>query len=122
MIKKILLTIFLISILAVPQATLALTATTEAPVSGGSGFNFEPPLGNLSVQDVIGRIIYAILGIVGSVALLMFIIGGFMWMTAAGDTERITKAKNILIWSILGLIVIFAAFGITRFVLTAILE
>jgi len=120
--KKIIIALILISIVILPQAALALTATTEAPVTGGSGFTFEPPLGRLTIQDVIGRIIYAILGIVGSIALLMFIIGGVMWMTAAGDSEKITKAKNILIWSILGLVVIFAAFGITRFVLTAILE
>ena len=54
--------------------------------------------------------------------MISMIIGGFMWMTARGESEQITKAKNILIWSILGLIVIFAAFGITRFVLTVILE
>jgi len=120
--RKIIIALILISIAVLPQAALALTATTEAPVTGGSGFTFEPPLGRLTIQDVIGRIIYAILGIVGSIALLMFIIGGVMWMTAAGDSEKITKAKNILIWSILGLVVIFAAFGITRFVLTAILE
>jgi hypothetical protein len=40
----------------------------------------------------------------------MIIYGGFVWMTAAGNTEKVTQGKNILIWAIIGLVVIFSAY------------
>jgi len=79
------------------------------------------PLGpNLTVQQVIGNIINAILGIVGSIALLMFVIGGFWWMTAGGNEERVKKGRQTLEWATFGLIVIFSAYAILRFVFEAI--
>jgi len=90
--------------------------------SGSSDLKFEPPLGTSSIQEIIGRIIQAVLGIVGSITLLMFVAGGFIWMTAAGNEKRVETGKNILIWSFLGLVVIFAAYAVTRFVLIALLQ
>lgn len=69
-------------------------------------------------QILIGRIISAILGIVGSLALAMFIYGGFVWMTAAGSSEKVTKGRDIIIWATLGLVVIFSAYAMVKFVLT----
>jgi len=66
------------------------------------------PLGTgVTPQIFIGRIIKAILGIVGSLALVMFIYGGFNIMTAAGTAEKVEKGKQILLWATIGLIVIF---------------
>jgi hypothetical protein len=71
-------------------------------------------------QTLIGKIINAALGIVGSLALLMFIYGGFTWMTAAGNEQSVTKGKDILIWATVGLIVIFSAYALVKFVFTGI--
>ncbi|PIR93358.1 hypothetical protein COT99_01140 [Candidatus Falkowbacteria bacterium CG10_big_fil_rev_8_21_14_0_10_43_10] len=68
-------------------------------------------------QILIGRIIQAVLGLVGSLALIMFIYGGLLWMTAGGKEEKVTQGKNILIWATLGLLVIFAAYGLVYFVI-----
>ena len=102
--------------------TLPGGETDGTTTGGGADLRFEPPLGTTSVQEIIGNVIQAILGIVGSIALLMFVIGGFVWMTAAGNPERVKLGKNIIIWSVIGLAVIFAAYAITRFVLTALLQ
>lgn len=78
------------------------------------------PLGaDMTPSILIGTIIRAILGITGSVALLMFIWGGFTWMTAAGNAERVAKGRNILVWATIGLIVIFTSYALVRFVFTA---
>jgi len=69
---------------------------------------------------IIGNIIKAILGIVGSLALLMFIYGGFLWITSAGADEKITQGKKILIWSVMGLVLIFFSYMIITFVIGAI--
>lgn len=56
-----------------------------------------------------------ILALSGSLALLMFIYGGFTWLTAAGSSERVDKGKKILTGAIIGLIIIFGAVTIINF-------
>ena len=71
------------------------------------------------VQTLLGRAIKAMMGIIGSIALLMFVAGGFMWMTASGNAERTAKALKIITWSTLGIIVIFSAYILVQFVFSA---
>jgi len=66
------------------------------------------------VPALIGQVINAVLGIVGSLALLMFVYGGLLWMTAGGKDERVTQGKNVLIWATLGMVVIFASYAIVK--------
>ena len=70
------------------------------------------------IPTLLGRVINAILGIVGSLALVMFIYGGIIWMTSSGNAEQVTKGKNIVIWATIGLVVIFSAYALVNFVLT----
>lgn len=53
-----------------------------------------------------------IAAIAGPVALLALVAGGLMYIVAAGEDEKITKAKKIITWSILGLFIIYGAFAI----------
>lgn len=78
------------------------------------------PLKVNDVPTLIGNVINYVLGIVGSLALVMFIYGGIVWMTAAGNEKSIDKGKNILMWAALGLAVIFLSYALTRFVLQVI--
>lgn len=76
------------------------------------------PLGTTKdVNTLIGQIINGVLGVVGSLALLMFVYGGIVWMTAAGSPEKVQKGKNILIWATIGIVVIFTAYAMVKFVL-----
>lgn len=79
----------------------------------------DSPLGEAgkNPQILIGTVINGIMGIVGSLALLMFVYGGLTWMTAAGGSEKVQKGKDIIMWATLGLIVIFASYGLVKFVL-----
>jgi hypothetical protein len=93
--------------------------TDTSKNSDPAKINFYNPLEGLRTDDpnvLIGRVINAILGVVGSLALLMFILGGLTWMLAAGSPERVQKGKNILVWATIGLIVIFTAYAMVRFV------
>ncbi|MFH0891782.1 MAG: hypothetical protein V1867_03310 [Candidatus Falkowbacteria bacterium] len=76
----------------------------------------ESPIDAENPQELIGIAIRGLLGIVGSLALIMFIYGGFTWMLAAGSAEKVQKGKNILIWATIGLVVIFSAYALVRFV------
>jgi len=121
--KKLLLSVFLLaSIFTSSSAALAQTAganpTTDATGgSSGGTVSLTPAVQLGTPQQFIGRIINSALGIVGSLALLMFIYGGFIWLTSAGSADKVTKGKNVLIWATIGLIVIFMSYAATKFVL-----
>jgi len=69
--------------------------------------------GNCELDDVLQvfvNISSFILGISGSVVLLMFVYGGFMWITAGGNEARIKKGKDVLVGTVIGLLIIFGAY------------
>ncbi|MCX6744581.1 MAG: pilin [Candidatus Parcubacteria bacterium] len=87
--------------------TVDLSEVNPLGVSGISGIN-----------TVIGRVINAVLGITGSVALFMFVYGGFMLMTAAGQDPKIQAGKKIITWAIIGILVILGSYVIVNFIFT----
>jgi len=112
--KNIIKTIIVIIIFSVfILSSPAVYAGTVKTTTGGTVSLTNPLTGNetpTTIPTLIGYLIKAIMGIVGSLALVMIIYGGFVWMTAAGNTEKITQGKNILVWAIIGLVVIFSAY------------
>lgn len=60
-----------------------------------------------------------ILGVVGSLSLLMFIYGGMTLLLSAGNAETVTKARKILIAAVVGLAIVFSSYIIIQFVLQA---
>ncbi len=75
-----------------------------------------------SLPDIIGGIIKTALSILGVVAALLIIYAGYIWMTARGKEERVTKAKETLEAAIIGLIIIMAAYAITYFVVDRLMQ
>jgi len=67
------------------------------------------PLRTINPSEVAGRVIKAVLAIIGSIFLMMIIYGGFIWMTAAGNDSKVQTGRNVLVWAIIGIIVIFLA-------------
>jgi hypothetical protein len=61
-------------------------------------------------------VITTALSLVGSIFLGLMIYAGILWMTAAGEEDKVTKAKNILKAAIIGLAVTMSAYAITAFV------
>lgn len=88
-------------------------------VAGRSGL---PGANGGSLTGVIGGMINAVLGLVGVVFFVLLIYAGFMWMTAAGNEDKIKKAKTILVSSIIGLAIILAAYTITTFVVGSVIN
>ncbi len=74
----------------------------------------------LSTQDIritIMKVVRIFLGLVGIIALIIILYGGFIWMTSAGNAEKIEQAKRILRNAIIGLVIIFSAFSIVSFII-----
>ena len=89
----------------------------------GDSCTLPNPLGTVSSPQVlIGRVINSVLGIVGSLALMMFVYGGLTWMISSGNQEKIKKGRDIILWSAIGLVVIFMSYALTRFVLSTIVQ
>jgi len=55
--------------------------------------------------------------IAGIVAVIVIIIAGITYATSTGDSGRITRAKNMILYAVIGIIVLVAAFAITNFVI-----
>ena len=91
---------------------------TSNPVSLPNPINIPPANQSNPIPYLLGNIISYVMGIIGSLALVMFIFGGATWMLSGGNQERVTKGKQILIWATLGIVIIFTAYAIIRFLLT----
>lgn len=71
------------------------------------------PLGSgVTFSRLVGRAVRLFMGVSGSLALLMFVYGGFVWTTAAGNPEAIKKGKQIFIWAAVGLVFIFISYAL----------
>ena len=94
------------------------TPTTQQLERGETPTALANPLGDIKTPtQLIGKIIYAILGLTGAIALVMFIWGGLQWMTAAGSPEKVTKGRDTLMWAVLGLVIIFSSYAVLKAVL-----
>ncbi len=60
-------------------------------------------------------VIRSLLGLVGTVMLGLMLYAGFMWMTAAGNEDKIEKAKKIITSAAIGFIIVLTAYSITWF-------
>lgn len=107
-------------------AGLLFTANGVLAVDTGFSDTAKEALSNadfsqISSPDMIAaNIIKTALSYVGVVFLLVVIFSGFLWMTAAGNEERVTKAKKMITGGVIGMILIFAAYAVTDFVFTSI--
>lgn len=78
-------------------------------------------LGETDPREIAANIIRIALAFLGVIAVILIMYGGFVWMTAAGNQERIERAKKILVSAIIGLIIILSAFAIATFLLNKLL-
>jgi hypothetical protein len=73
--------------------------------------SLENPLqDNLGPAEAIGLIIKAALGLLGGLTLVMVVYGGFQWLTAAGNKEKIVAGTKTMVWAIIGLILVLGSY------------
>ena len=72
-------------------------------------------------SKIVGEIIYAVLGLVGVVFLVLVILAGLKWMTAGGNEEKVAQAKKSLWDAAIGVLIVLGAYAITAFIFTALL-
>ena len=70
------------------------------------------------ITDLIQRILSWVGGIVMTIALIMLLFAAILYLTAGGSEERVGRAKNYLIYAIVGIVVAILAFSIQPFIET----
>jgi hypothetical protein len=103
--------IFLAILLTLPAAAQA-APTPRIPLPN--------PLQANSIPELSGDVIRGLLGITGAISLFMMVWGGLVWMTSQGNAEKLKKGKDTVLWTILGLIIIFLSYVILNFIFTII--
>lgn len=78
--------------------------------------------GKKGVIQIIGKITNFLIFPIGAIMMALYIWAGFLWMTAQGDSENITKAKSILVWTTLGIVATLSSYLIVQFVFKNILQ
>lgn len=68
------------------------------------------------ISVVVGNIIKTVLSLVGIIFLVLMVYAGYLWMTARGEDEQVSKAKEIIKSSIAGLFVVVSSYAITVFI------
>ncbi len=100
-----------------PPTGQAGSQTTPAPAASGV-VSLTNPLNVKDIPTIIGNIIRTAVGIVGALALLMFIYGGFIWLTSRGEAAKVEEGKNAMKWAAIGLVIIFTSYALVTFALT----
>jgi len=109
--KKVLLTVAMLALVLMPALVLA-----AGPNLGLNEFGSQTQLGTKQLTATIASIINVAMGLLGMVVVVLILAGGFMWMTAGGSDEKITKAKGLIFGGVIGLAIILSAYAIAQFV------
>lgn len=80
-----------------------------------------PGDGENTLVNNITNILNAVIGILGLVCVVVMIIGGVNYMTSSGDASKVKKAKDTILYGLIGLVVCVLAFALVNFVIANII-
>ena len=116
--------IVLASVAAIMSVTMALSGLSGAvyasPTSQAqSGFNKlnQTVEADVDLEKSVGTILTMVYSVVGIIAVVMVVIGGINYATSQGDSNKVKKGKDTILYGIIGLVIVLLAFAITNFVL-----
>ncbi|MCK9360641.1 Ig-like domain-containing protein [Patescibacteria group bacterium] len=78
--------------------------------------------GTTDLYTIVGRIINIVLGLLGTVLLVIMLYSGYEWMTSGGDPGKVDTAKTRIRNAVIGLIIIISSFAIVNFILSALIS
>ncbi|PIR95106.1 hypothetical protein COT95_00505 [Candidatus Falkowbacteria bacterium CG10_big_fil_rev_8_21_14_0_10_37_6] len=131
-----LLVLFTLSIMTVGLANSAQAVDNNESIEnpefwGGAGdegskiadsINEGIMLGDKDPREIAASVINIILGFLGIVAVIIVLAGGFKWMTAGGNQDKVDEAKKLMTAGVVGLVIVLAAFGMAKFIIDALVS
>lgn len=124
-IKQLLTTTAFGAMLLVPSmavGSVSAQADIQGELNQGTCLSTDPAAcptedAGTNVNNLIADVINIFSLIVGVVAVIMIIIGGFLYITSGGDSSKVGNAKNTILYAIIGLVIVALSQFIVRFVL-----
>ena len=100
--------------------SLVMAQTPEiTPSDLGIQYGAATGLGNKDIRVTIASIIKTAMGLLGIVAVVIILIGGFKWMTAGGNDEQVGEAKGWIFSGVIGLAIILSAYALATYVINS---
>ena len=117
-------------------ATLIATIATVLPMGSAYAADVACPPGSVrptaptavecnveesdrSVWDITKQIINVIIAVLGIVAVVVIVLGGVSYVTSQGDPAKTKKARDTILYGVIGLVIALLAYGIVNFVLAS---
>jgi len=107
----------------------ALVAPEVSMAQGGDTFGIkrvetglDGAIGDKPLIETITGIIQIGLSLLGIIAVVIILAGGFKWMTAGGNEDKVGEARKMIISGVIGLAIIMSAFAIASFVIDSLAE
>lgn len=97
--------------------TVSAAATSVNADALGLTYATDIGLGTKDVRTTISSIIRVAMGMLGIVAVVIILIGGFTWMTAGGNDDKVGEAKKWIFSGVIGLAIILSAYALASFVI-----
>ncbi|MBT7553445.1 hypothetical protein HN670_03175 [bacterium] len=104
-------------LLLLPMQASALTAQQGLQQAAEGNFNT-----SRNIPQVIALVVNAVLSLLAIIFIVLIVLGGFRWMTSAGNATKIETAKETITNAVIGLVVVLAAYAISEFILRALTE
>jgi hypothetical protein len=123
--KVLIIMVMAVSLLTPLLSVHAAAVTSDFLMNGGNAAVNISTASGLSSTDprtIAAKIINIALGILGILAVVLILLGGFKWMTAAGNEEQIEEAKKILTGGVIGLVIILASWGLATFIINSLVS
>ena len=105
----------LLSLAIMPAAQVS---ALDDDVLGVKKFGDATKLGTNPFEETIAEIINVALSLLGIVAVVIILIGGFKWMTSGGDETKVGDARKFIFAGVIGLAIIMSSWALATFVLT----
>lgn len=121
--RAIIFVLLFLMIFSVANFCQALSLKDAFKTNEGSPLNSAAEQGggfktDVTFNSIVGTVITTVLSLMGALFLILTIYAGFIWMTARGNEEMVEKAKNTLINSLIGLVIVLSAYAISYFILS----
>ncbi|MBI5135098.1 hypothetical protein HZA86_02595 [Candidatus Uhrbacteria bacterium] len=94
--------------------TLYLILGTALPAHAKQ---LDNPVKANNLVGLVGILVNSFFAIIGAAALTFIIIGGFLMVTAAGDEEKVERGKNILLYTAVGVGLLFMVYVVIKYVI-----
>jgi len=118
-IYKHLISLAVVALLLTPVFALQVSAQADFGLNE-VGNGLDNSLSDRDPRAIVGSIINVALGFLGVIAVAIVLMGGFKWMTAGGNEDKVSEAKKLLGAGVIGLAIVLAAWAVSTFIINSI--